>query len=148
MNGQSREVADADVPGNGGSIPHVNLVELVVCGDDQLAGQALPTPIHTSWQRCLNDFKLDPARDYEPRVLDPSRIRELQGELEELVQIAQVEMDALYEQISGSGLALLLADMQGVILVEKVDPALQKTFAREGLIVGAEWSEQDRKSVV
>jgi transcriptional regulator of acetoin/glycerol metabolism len=90
----------------------------------------------------LNDFKLDPAREYQPRVLDPSRLKELQGELEELVQIARAEMDSLYEQISGSGYALLLADTQGVILCEKVDPALKGLFLGAGLIVGAEWSER------
>ncbi len=51
-------------------------------------------------------------------------------------------MDSLYEQIAGSGYALLLADTAGVILCEKVDPALREMFARAGLIAGAEWSER------
>ncbi len=70
----------------------------------------------------MNDFKLDPMREYQPRVLDQWRLKELQCELEELVQIARAEMDSLYEQISGSGYALLLADTQGVILCERSIP--------------------------
>jgi len=58
------------------------------------------------------------------------------------VQIARAEMDALYEQISGSGYALLLADTSGVILCEKIDPTLKRMFMQAGLIVGAEWSEK------
>ena len=38
------------------------------------------------------------------------------------MQIARAEMDSLYEQIAGSGYALLLADTTGVILCEKIDP--------------------------
>jgi len=102
----------------------------------------IASPVDISWLRCLNDFKLDPARDYQPTVLDHRRIKDLQSEHEDLVQIARAEMDSLYEQISGSGYALLLADTRGVILWEKVDPNLKRMFDTAGLIVGAEWSEE------
>ncbi len=106
------------------------------------AATARLAPVDLSWRRCLNEFKLDPARDYQPTVLDPARLRELQEEHEELVRIARAEMDSLYEHIAGSGYALLLADTAGVILCEKIDPALRGMFVRAGLIAGAEWSEQ------
>jgi sigma-54 dependent transcriptional regulator, acetoin dehydrogenase operon transcriptional activator AcoR len=102
----------------------------------------LAPAVDVSWRRCLNEFKLDPARDYQPTVLDPTRLKELQDEHEDLVQIARAEMDSLYEQIAGSGYALLLADTDGVILCERIDPALRAMFVRAGLIVGAEWSER------
>jgi transcriptional regulator of acetoin/glycerol metabolism len=107
------------------------------------APNSAPIPaVDVSWRRCLNDFKLDPMRKYQPKVLDQRRLREIQDELDELVQIAQAEMDSLYEQIAGSGYALLLADTNGVILCEKIDPSLKRMFYEAGLIVGAEWSEQ------
>jgi transcriptional regulator of acetoin/glycerol metabolism len=105
------------------------------------AAQVAPE-VDVSWRRCLNEFKLDPARDYQPTVLDLSRLKDRQVEHEELVRIARAEMDSLYEQIAGSGYALLLADTDGVILCEKTDPALESMYARAGLIVGAEWSER------
>jgi transcriptional regulator of acetoin/glycerol metabolism len=124
--------------------PHADLVHSVV-GHPMatLPVGARPAPtVDISWRRCLNDFKLDPVREYKPHVLDQSRLKELQCEFEDLVQIARAEMDSLYEQISGSGYALLLADTQGVILCEKVDPGLKNIFLGAGLIVGAEWSER------
>ena len=123
---------------------HADLVHTVVGHPmEVLPMSSRPTPtVDISWRRCVNDFKLDPVREYQPRVLDRSRLKELQCELDELVQIARAEMDSLYEQISGSGYALLLADTQGVILCEKVDPTLKKTFLGAGLIIGAEWSER------
>jgi transcriptional regulator of acetoin/glycerol metabolism len=124
-------------------IPHADLVIRVAgCGTCEPAADALAPTIGVSWRRCLNDFNLDPAVDYQPTVVDQTRIKDLQAEHEELVQIARAEMDSLYEQISGSGYALLLADTSGVILCEKIDPTLKRMFIQAGLIVGAQWSEQ------
>ena len=123
--------------------PHADLV-FKVAGCSALpetVGDLNPT-VDLSWRRCVNEFKLDPAGDYQPTVLDRSRVKDLQAEHQDLVDIARAEMDSLYEQIFGSGYALLLADTDGVILCEKVDPALKGMFTHAGLIVGAEWSEQ------
>ncbi len=123
--------------------PHADLVLRVAgCGALPEADADLNPAVDLSWRRCLNEFKLDPARDYGPTVLDRSKVKDLQAEHQDLVDIARAEMDSLYEQISGSGYALLLADTDGVILCEKVDPNLKGMFSHAGLIVGAEWSEQ------
>ena len=123
--------------------PHADRV-LRVAGCSALAETTadVTATVDSSWRRCLHEFKLDPARDYQPTVLDRSRVKDLQAEHRDLIEIARAEMDSLYEQIAGSGYALLLADTDGVILCEKVDPALKGMFTHAGLIVGAEWSEQ------
>jgi transcriptional regulator of acetoin/glycerol metabolism len=129
----------------GTSDPHADLVvRVATCGPSSEAGTAvaLAPKVGVSWRRCLNDFNLDPAIDYRPTVVDQTRIKDLHAEHEELVVIARAEMDSLYEQISGSGYALLLADTSGVILTEKVDPSLKGMFTRAGLLVGAQWSEE------
>ena len=94
-------------------VPHADLVMRVAgCGTtDEPAAASLAPTVGLSWRRCLNDFNLDPAVDYQPTVVDQTRIKDLQTEHEELVQIARAEMDSLFEQISGSGYALLLADI-------------------------------------
>ena len=138
-NSSQGAVISPDEPG-----PHADLVVRVASrgtADDSVAAALAPT-VGVSWRRCLNEFKLDPAIDYQPTVVDQTRIKDLQAEHDELVQIARAEMDSLYEQISGSGYALLLADTSGVILCEKIDPSLRRMFIQAGLIVGAEWSEQ------
>lgn len=98
--------------------------------------------IATSWSRCAKDYRLDPARPYAPTVLSASDLRERRAQNEELVTIAAAEMNLLYDQISGSGYALLLTDASGVILRERVDPTLRDAFRRAGLLAGADWSEQ------
>jgi len=124
--------------------PHADWV-MRVAGDphmDESITAALTPTVGVSWRRCLTQFNLDPARDYQPTVMDPDHLKDLQAENADLVQIARAEMDSLYEQICGSGYALLLADTSGVILCEKVDPTLRKMFVKAGLIVGAQWSER------
>jgi transcriptional regulator of acetoin/glycerol metabolism len=124
-----------------GSISHADRVERLLVG--LAPNLTVPAPaVDVSWRRCITDFKLDPVREYQPTVLDGTRLKYLQAEHEELVQIARAEMDSLYDQIAGSGYALLLADTAGVILCEKIDPGLKKMFVAAGLMVGAEWSEQ------
>ncbi|MDB5970263.1 MAG: Transcriptional activator of acetoin dehydrogenase operon AcoR [Hydrocarboniphaga sp.] len=98
--------------------------------------------VKSSWQRCVNDYRLDPARSQSTCVVDSNNLKELQGQHDELVDIARAEMDTLYDQISGSGYALLLTDTSGIILTEKIDPTLTTMFRSAGLIVGANWSEQ------
>ncbi|NGY03230.1 sigma-54-dependent Fis family transcriptional regulator [Solimonas terrae] len=98
--------------------------------------------VRVSWERCVNAYQLDPARPHAPDIVDGANLKDLQTRHDELVDIARAEMDTLYDQISGSGYALLLTDAKGVILSEKVDPTLTRMFRGAGLIVGANWSEQ------
>lgn len=114
----------------------------VAAGDPAAPPAELLAAVDLSWRRCLQQFNLDPARAYAPVVLDTGPLKDLLEQHAELVHIAQAEMDSLYEQISASGCALLLADTSGVILCDRVDPLMKPSFARAGLIVGAEWSEQ------
>jgi transcriptional regulator of acetoin/glycerol metabolism len=142
MNGQTAALAEGAALRSAKPLPHTDSIHSATAYPDSLQGGG-PTPIvDISWRRCANEFKLDRAREYAPTVLDSWRVKELQGELSELVRIAKAEMDALYEQISGSGYALLLADTHGVILCETVDPTMKRVFAGAGLVVGAEWSER------
>ncbi len=75
------------------------------------------------------------------RVIGTGDLRGRQVQHEQLIQIASAEMDSLYDQIRGSGYALLLTDASGVILCEKTDPTLRSLFRTAGLLVGADWSE-------
>lgn len=125
--------------------PHADRVLRVATFGCATVTEVAVTPtVDVSWRRCLNDFKLDPAREYQPVVRDHHRVVELRAQHDDLVQIARAEMDSLYAEIAGSGYALLLADTHGVILCEKVDPVLKTMFTGAGLIVGAEWSEQSQ----
>ncbi len=123
-------------------VKHAEDVLRAVHGSMPGGDSSPPSTIDMSWGRCVNQFKLDPSRLYTPMVVDHDRLKERQAQHEELVEIARAEMDSLYEQIAGSGYALLLTDASGVILCEKIDPALKQMFRSAGLTVGADWSEQ------
>ena len=97
--------------------------------------------IGDSWRRCVRDYSLDPAQVYSPAVISTGDLRGRQVQHEQLIQIASAEMDSLYDQISGSGYALLLTDASGIILCEKIDSTLKSLFRSAGLLIGADWSE-------
>jgi sigma-54 dependent transcriptional regulator, acetoin dehydrogenase operon transcriptional activator AcoR len=108
-------------------------------------GRELPDrTIARSWIRCANDYRLDPARPDAPMIIEARALADRREQFADLMQIACAEVDRLYDQISGSGYALLLTDATGVILYEKVDPTLKDLFRGAGLVPGADWSEKSR----
>ena len=121
---------------------HATQVLRFADGLDPGRARALGKPIGDSWRRCAKDYSLDPARLSAPVVITSSELKELHARNDELVQIAAHEMDALCDQIAGSGYALLLTDAAGVILHERLDPALRSMFRGAGLVAGADWSER------
>ena len=123
-------------------VQHAEDVLRQVNGTPRPGREALDNAIGSSWTRCVNDYRLDPSRMYAPTVLDDGCLKERQSQHDELVSIADAEMESLYDQISGSGYALLLTDASGIILCEKLDPAMRKLFRSAGLIIGADWSEK------
>ena len=120
---------------------HADRVLRVAHGMTSEGPAALDKSIGDSWRRCVRDYSLDPVRVHSPAVISTGDLRDRQVQHEQLIQIASAEMDSLYEQISGSGYALLLTDASGVILCEKIDPTLKNLFRSAGLLVGADWSE-------
>jgi transcriptional regulator of acetoin/glycerol metabolism len=75
-------------------------------------------------------------------VLNPQSVKQLQEGLGQLLPVARAEMESLYEQIAGSGFAVILADTQGTVLSTITDPALQREFRHAGLSLGALWDER------
>jgi transcriptional regulator of acetoin/glycerol metabolism len=75
-------------------------------------------------------------------MLSPQSVKQLQEALGQLLPVARAEMESLYEQIAGSGFAVILADTQGAVLSTITDPALQREFRHAGLSLGAMWDER------
>lgn len=122
-------------------VRHADQVLRVAQGMAPEGPTALSESIGDSWRRCVRDYSLDPVRVYSPAVISTGDLRGRQVQHEQLIQIASAEMDSLYDQISGSGYALLLTDASGVILCEKIDSTLKSLFRSAGLLIGADWSE-------
>ena len=95
-----------------------------------------------SWHRCLREYGIEPSSPRQISVLNPQSVKELQERMGELLPVARAEMESLYEQIAGSGFAVILADTQGAVLSTITDPALQREFRHAGLSLGALWDER------
>jgi len=119
---------------------HAGLVADVVRGRSNQA--VVNTQILESWKRCLHDYALDPARRPEPIVVDRGELKERQERSCDLVEIARSEMNNLYQQVAGSGYAILLTDKDGVVLNYVGDPMFTGTALQASLQTGAVWTEQ------
>ena len=95
-----------------------------------------------SWHRCLREYGIEPSAPRQNNILNPQSIKELQQRLGELLPVARAEMESLYEQIAGSGFAVILADTQGAVLSTITDPTLHREFRHAGLSLGALWDER------
>lgn len=95
-----------------------------------------------SWNRCLHQYGIEPSFNRETEVLAAGEIKQCQQRFGELLSIARAEMENLYEQIAGSGYAVLLTDSVGTIISSISDATLKKDFRNAGLRLGAVWDEK------
>ena len=103
----------------------------------------LEASIARSWIRCVNNYGLDAVHSHQPRVLEQFRLREHRERLDDFLEIAQVEVNNLYQRIAGSGFAVILTDGDGVIVNWICDVNLSRPFERVGLWPGAIWNEEN-----
>lgn len=120
---------------------HARQVLTVTQGKGGLQGPASDPSIARSWLRCLEDYHLDPAMSMAPTVLEHGRVLESRERLQQVLRIADGEMNSLHQQLSGAGHAVLLTDSRGVILNCVTAPSERRIFERAGLWLGADWSE-------
>ena len=95
-----------------------------------------------SWNRCLTEYGMQPSGARATHVLEAAALRERQQRMGELLGVARAEMESLYDQISGSGYAVILADGDATILHTITDPTLKREFRHAGLWHGALWDER------
>jgi transcriptional regulator of acetoin/glycerol metabolism len=119
---------------------HASRILHVVQSGLQPAG--IEPHVTRSWYRCLREYRIEPSAPRQNSVLNSQPLKELQQRMGELLPVARAEMESLYEQIAGSGFAVILSDTQGVVLTTITDPALQREFREAGLTLGALWDER------
>ena len=121
---------------------HSKLIHAAVEGGRN--GLPVNSIIARSWERCLRDYHLDPSRNDEPLVLAGADLGEHEERLGPLISFAQAEMSNLYQQITGSGYAVMLTDASGVVVHFIGDPSFDELARRSGLTVGGVWSEKQQ----
>ncbi|KMO30757.1 ATPase AAA, partial [Methylobacterium tarhaniae] len=104
-------------------------------------GGARDPLISQSWQRCLGEYRLDPAAPRRAYIHTHQRLREHRDALDDLIRVARFGVEALYRQVSGLGYVLILADARGVAVDFIGDSGRDGELRRAGLYRGSDWNE-------
>ena len=107
-----------------------------------MAGLSVPGHITESWMRCMRDYALDPTIVSDPYIIDRVELQERQNSLAHVLSAAKGEMANLFQQIAGSGYAIMLTDADGVLLNYFGDPGFTHAASKTGMMPGAVWSER------
>ncbi|MFZ3286900.1 MAG: GAF domain-containing protein, partial [Telluria sp.] len=124
------------------AVEHVRRVRSVVQDRTRPDAIASGSRITQSWIRCLNEYQLDPDTSEEPEVIGQVELQERQARLADIQSVADIEMANLYQQLAGSGYAIMLTDCDGVLLNYFGDPSFTHAASKSGLMQGAVWSER------
>lgn len=98
--------------------------------------------IGRSWQRCLNEYGLDPSQPRPARIVTQQILREHQDCVDEFLNVARAGVEQLYEQIAQLGYVVLLSDYRGITVEFLGGKNNVEQLHKAGLYLGADWSEQ------
>ncbi|WP_324692138.1 sigma-54-dependent Fis family transcriptional regulator [Cobetia sp. D5] len=98
--------------------------------------------IQRSWQRCLEEYQLDPSRPRPVRVLTQQALRDHQESADELLHVARAGVERLYSQIAEHGYALILTDQRGIAVDFRGQRDQLSELRRAGLYLGSDWNER------
>mgnify|MGYP005847437907 CR=1 FL=1 len=101
---------------------HINNV-YTLSKKPEIAQRCLPTSdILGSWERCLNQYGLDPGAVYQPKVITVSRLREHKERNDKLLHIAAPLMESLFQHVANLRKMVLLTDAHGVTIKSLTNP--------------------------
>ena len=98
--------------------------------------------VSASWQRCVNEYGVDPDLREAPRILTSRELTDLRGPLDELIFSAQEELDRLYKVVREAGYTILFCDAAGAAVEHRGDESDASRFKYWGTWLGGVWSEQ------
>ncbi|HWH81203.1 MAG TPA: sigma-54-dependent Fis family transcriptional regulator [Burkholderiaceae bacterium] len=100
-------------------------------------------PIARSWSRCLNEYRLHPDRPRAPAVIENAALESRRERHADVIDCARYEMTTLYQQLADSETAVVLTDIDGVIIHMVSSPEFAAEVGPLGLRVGGLWSEAE-----
>ncbi len=122
------------------AVDHAALVRATLDGERKIA----KTAIEASWRRCAEHYGLEPDDNKAPPVLTLPELREREDRLSDLIEIADFEMQTLYQQVAGSKYAVVLTDHEGVILRCLSEAGFDQAARDSGLRAGGLWNEPEQ----
>ncbi|MES9862703.1 MAG: sigma-54-dependent Fis family transcriptional regulator [Candidatus Thiodiazotropha sp. LLP2] len=120
---------------------HEDLVHATLSGNHLVQSPDIDDMTLRSWYRCRDEHGLDPGAIPDPVIIDRQDLRERLQQYKRMLNIARVEMTDLYQQLAGSGHAIMLTDKDGILLNFIGDPQFTDAAAHTGMQLGAVWSE-------
>jgi len=102
-----------------------------------------PDVVAHSWERCVKLHGLDPNEKRHPPVLPRAELASRQARMASVIECARYEMTTLFQQLGDPEMAVVLTDMQGVILHMVTSTDFERVVQPLGLEVGAVWSEAE-----
>lgn len=121
---------------------HVETVLATTVNATVNARAAIHDGFARSWQRCIRDHGLDPARSEPTRILTEQRLREHTDKIADLLDAAHVGIEQLYGHIASHDYVLLLCDGNGIVVDQLGNPNDKRALRQSGLTLGADWSER------
>ncbi|TLP46166.1 sigma-54-dependent Fis family transcriptional regulator [Cohaesibacter sp. CAU 1516] len=97
--------------------------------------------LSASWSRCREDYGLDQGCQRREAVIRRERVRDSIESLGSLFTACRSQVQHIFQNIVGSGHAVILTDRHGTIIEFAVQSALDDLFRQSGLRRGADWSE-------
>ena len=123
---------------------HLDRVHAIIAGTGKCPSPPADDRVARSWLRCAKEYGLAPLGTYQVDILAREQLLQRQQKLAEILTTARVEMSNLYQQLAGSGFAVLLADAEGVVLDCIGDSAFTDKGLKTGLMAGAVWTENQQ----
>jgi len=95
-----------------------------------------------SWGRCFSDFNLDPEAKNESIVLTSHELKSHQQLMGDYFKIASDGVNSFGNALNQAGLAILLADSQGVTIAKRLPYSETESFEYAGFVLGSCWNEK------
>lgn len=113
-----------------------------ITGDFQRRTIKPEAMIIESWERCFNDYQLDHNANSESVVLTLQELKNHQQLMGDYFKIATDGVNSFGNALNQAGLAVLLADSQGVTVAKRLPYAETEVFKANGFVLGSCWSEK------
>ncbi|MEH6471126.1 MAG: sigma-54-dependent Fis family transcriptional regulator [Halopseudomonas sp.] len=103
--------------------------------------QRRESSIQSSWQRCQDQYHLDPHRPTTPPRLSDIEVKKYKEPLDEFLIHTSPIFDHLRMVAKDAGYCILVTDANGIVVQSHFDSSIVRDLASEGLQHGSVWTE-------
>ncbi|WP_295557804.1 sigma-54-dependent Fis family transcriptional regulator [uncultured Hyphomicrobium sp.] len=97
--------------------------------------------IQASWNRCVQEYGLDPTMRRDVERVGDQNIRELRSRMEEILFESDATVAHLRHVARDADYCLLLSDATGIVVQGYADTTASQELVHEGLATGSRWNE-------